>query len=230
MLFCLLFVACGGLAGDVGGSLNESSSDSQGKASSSSKNEASSSSSECLSLDYIVWSEAPGNSYMHSNENGGNTQIGMDAYYISAFLIKQGQYKTIMGGENPSKGTKNDTLPVEGVTWFKAEEFCKKLSVRMCLDSNAVRIPTEAQWEYAEVASVILRDEKYWEWTNDCFDSRFPWTDYDPSGPPNCSRNFVKVRKGLNFYYNVRYSTDPYSTDISGGHISFRVAVKNKDL
>ncbi|MCL2261256.1 MAG: formylglycine-generating enzyme family protein [Fibromonadales bacterium] len=224
MLFGLLFIACG----EVGGALKPG--ESGGNQDSSSSNAVSSSSLECLSMDYINWQAAPGNSYIHAGLNG-SLRIIMDPFYISVFLIKQGQYREIMG-ENPSKGVKNDTLPVEGVSWFKAEEFCKKLSVRMCLEPNAIKMPTEAQWEYSAVADppVMQRYNEYWEWTNDCFDSKFPWTEYDPSGPPNCPLNFEKVRKGLNNLYNVRRSTDPNLDNISGSYIGFRVAVKNSFL
>src|ERR1019366_6733194 len=54
------------------------------------------------------------------------------------------QYEQIMG-KNPSriKGAQN---PVETVSWDDAMEFCKKLSQKT---GKTVRLPTEAQWEYA---------------------------------------------------------------------------------
>ena len=36
--------------------------------------------------------------------------------------------------------------PVESVTWYEAEEFCKRLSRRADCD---YRLPSEAEWEYA---------------------------------------------------------------------------------
>ena len=223
MLFCLLFVACGEVDG-LACCENDSkpSSDSQGIYSSSGIG----SSSSCTPLDIdLNLRSAPSSSYIH-----GGISITMEAYMISEGLITQGQYKAIMG-ENPSKGLRDDALPVEGVTWFKAEEFCKKLSERMCLEPNAIKLPTEAQWEYAAYPQTIIiqRYLDYWEWTNDCFDSEYPWTTHDPSGPPSCS-NFVKVRKGLSHNFDVRFSTDPNLEHISGSHIGFRVAVKNRDF
>jgi formylglycine-generating enzyme required for sulfatase activity len=48
-------------------------------------------------------------------------------------------------GTNPSK-FKGATNPVEMVSWNEATEFCKKLSEKT---GNSVRLPTEAEWEYA---------------------------------------------------------------------------------
>ena len=65
-------------------------------------------------------------------------------FYIGKYLVTQEQYQAVMDA-NPSyfKGAKN---PVEFVSWDDAQEFCKKLSASSGL---AVRLPTEAEWEYA---------------------------------------------------------------------------------
>jgi hypothetical protein len=172
----------------------------------------------------LEWISAPENSYVH-----GTTQITLDAYYISRNLVTQSQYKTVMG-KNPSKGEINDALPVEGVNWFKAVEFCEKLSLLMCLDSNAVKLPTEAEWEVAVIPGVIQRKANYWEWTNDCWDENFPYEQNNPSGPPDCLPNWERVRKGVTNRIEDRYATDPNLEDINRSHISFRVALKKKFL
>jgi formylglycine-generating enzyme required for sulfatase activity len=65
-------------------------------------------------------------------------------FFIGKFTVTQEQYEKVMG-KNPStfKGAKN---PVETVSWNEAQEFCKKLSA---LSGKTVRLPTEAEWEYA---------------------------------------------------------------------------------
>jgi hypothetical protein len=223
----VMLMACGELDGDW------EHSSSSNKLSSSSHNNSSSSvnsSNSCVPINMdLHWQDAPANSYVH-----GSTSITMDAYQISTYLITQGQYKTIMG-DNPSKGIENDALPVDGVSWFKAEEFCKKLSEQKCLKPDAIKLPTEAQWEYVVVyATIIQRYDYYYEWTNDCFDKLFPWTIHDPSGPSNCFRNDPKVVKGSNgLNYDWRSPIDPNSENMGGTgsyYIGFRVAVKNKDL
>ena len=65
-------------------------------------------------------------------------------FYMGVYTVTQEQYEQVMG-TNPStyKGANN---PVETVSWDDATEFCKKLSQKK---GRKVRLPTEAQWEYA---------------------------------------------------------------------------------
>ncbi|MCY2928847.1 MAG: formylglycine-generating enzyme family protein [Planctomycetota bacterium] len=65
-------------------------------------------------------------------------------FYMGVYEVTQAQYEAIMG-KNPSvfKSAKN---PVESVSWEDAVEFCKKLSQKT---GKTVRLPTEAEWEYA---------------------------------------------------------------------------------
>ena len=65
-------------------------------------------------------------------------------FYMGVTLVTQAQYEAIMGN-NPSK-FKGPTNPVETIVWDDAAEFCKKLSAKT---RQAVRLPTEAEWEYA---------------------------------------------------------------------------------
>jgi formylglycine-generating enzyme required for sulfatase activity len=65
-------------------------------------------------------------------------------FYMGVTEVTQAQYEAVMG-TNPSifKGATN---PVDRVSWNDATEFCKKLSEKT---RQAVRLPTEAEWEYA---------------------------------------------------------------------------------
>ena len=65
-------------------------------------------------------------------------------FYMGITEVTQAQYEAVMGA-NPShfKGAAN---PVETVSWNDALDFCKKLSEKT---RQAVRLPTEAEWEYA---------------------------------------------------------------------------------
>jgi formylglycine-generating enzyme required for sulfatase activity len=65
-------------------------------------------------------------------------------FYMGVTEVTQAQYEAVMG-MNPSQ-FKGATNPVETVSWNDAAEFCKKLSEKT---RQAVRLPTEAEWEYA---------------------------------------------------------------------------------
>ena len=65
-------------------------------------------------------------------------------FYMGVTEVTQEQYASIMG-KNPSKFVAR-TNPVEQVTWNDAVEFCRKLSQKT---GKTVRLPTEAEWEYA---------------------------------------------------------------------------------
>ncbi len=65
-------------------------------------------------------------------------------FYMGKHEVTQAQYERIMG-KNPSKWKGSD-LPVERVSWNDATELCRKLSQRT---GRKVRLPTEAEWEYA---------------------------------------------------------------------------------
>jgi eukaryotic-like serine/threonine-protein kinase len=84
-------------------------------------------------------------------EGGRNSDEGPEhrvsiskPFYMGIYTVTQEQYEQVMG-TNPSqyKGAHN---PVESVSWDDATEFCKKLSAKT---GKTVKLPTEAQWEYA---------------------------------------------------------------------------------
>jgi formylglycine-generating enzyme required for sulfatase activity len=67
------------------------------------------------------------------------------SFYLGKYEVTQEQWETVMG-TNPSL-RKGKNLPVEYVSWFDALEFIEKLNLRE--NTNAYRLPTEAEWEYA---------------------------------------------------------------------------------
>jgi prepilin-type processing-associated H-X9-DG protein len=86
-------------------------------------------------------------------------------FYMGKCEVTQRQFRTVMGfnpsfHSNDSEVAKHlhlnlpkDTteLPVENVTWFEAEQFCRKLSHLSAerLAGRTYRLPTEAEWEYS---------------------------------------------------------------------------------
>jgi formylglycine-generating enzyme required for sulfatase activity len=66
------------------------------------------------------------------------------SFYLGRFEITRAQYRAVM--ENTPHGPEGDDLPVSQITYMEALAFCQHLS------SNAnekIRLPTEAEWEYA---------------------------------------------------------------------------------
>jgi len=66
-------------------------------------------------------------------------------FYLGKYEVTIGQYDAMMGTK-PSKEPKDPNLPASGITVGKAWEFCEKVSKKTGRD---VRLPTEAEWEYA---------------------------------------------------------------------------------
>jgi len=69
-------------------------------------------------------------------------------FYLGTCEVTQAQYQAIVGS-NPSRSTKALDCPVDNVSSADALAFCGKLAEKTGRD---VRLPTEAEWEYASRA------------------------------------------------------------------------------
>jgi formylglycine-generating enzyme required for sulfatase activity len=71
-------------------------------------------------------------------------RVNLQEFLIGKYPVTQAQYQAVIGN-NPSsfKGAQN---PVEKVSWHDAIAFCQKLSQKT---GQKVRLPSEAEWEYA---------------------------------------------------------------------------------
>src|SRR5205085_279105 len=66
-------------------------------------------------------------------------------FYMGVCPVTQAQFQSVMG-YNPAHFRDGENHPVEMVNWFDAVDFCKKLGE---LTGKPIRLPTEAEWEYA---------------------------------------------------------------------------------
>jgi formylglycine-generating enzyme required for sulfatase activity len=65
-------------------------------------------------------------------------------FYLGVYPVTQAEWQAVMG-YNPSHFN-GDDRPVEMVNWDECHAFCQKLGQ---LTRKPIRLPTEAQWEYA---------------------------------------------------------------------------------
>jgi formylglycine-generating enzyme required for sulfatase activity len=66
-------------------------------------------------------------------------------YYIGKYPVTQAQYQAVVGN-NPSKSTIAQDCPVDNIGEDMAWDFCRQVTV---LTGRELRLPTEAEWEYA---------------------------------------------------------------------------------
>ncbi len=66
-------------------------------------------------------------------------------FWLGATVVTQALWQMVMG-TNPSQ-VKGEQLPVESVSWHDAQAFIKRLN--LLIPGLALRLPTEAEWEYA---------------------------------------------------------------------------------
>ena len=91
----------------------------------------------------FVMGSAPGEKGRHDDETPHRVRITR-GFHIATTEVTQAQFQAVMG-YNPCQ-TKGEKLPVHGISWVDAVEFCKKLSAK---EGRTCRLPTEAEWEYA---------------------------------------------------------------------------------
>ena len=79
--------------------------------------------------------------------------VTVGSFWMGKYPVTQAQWRAVAAFPkverdlDPTRSEfKGDNLPVELVTWYDAEEFCKRLSQQT---GRKYRLPSEAEWEYA---------------------------------------------------------------------------------
>ncbi len=71
-------------------------------------------------------------------------------YEMGETEVTQGQWQALMGSNPSSWPFESDDLPVDSVSWDRAQRFVKALATRCPLPTGwKWALPTEAQWEFA---------------------------------------------------------------------------------
>ena len=99
----------------------------------------------------------PGLFLMGGNSVSDNPQHRVTitkGFWMGIFPVTQAQWQDVMG-YNPSN-FRGDDRPVEQVSWTDCQEFCQKMAA---LTGKPIRLPTEAEWEYACQAGT---SSEYW--------------------------------------------------------------------
>jgi len=71
-------------------------------------------------------------------------EVSVPEFWIGKYAVTQKQWQAVIES-NPSNFT-GDNLPVEGVSWHEARDFCARVEETT---GKPMRLPTEAEWEYA---------------------------------------------------------------------------------
>ncbi len=88
---------------------------------------------------------SPDNEAERSSEESPQHPVAIRPFLMGKYPVTQKQWEVIMKS-NPSRFTDDPDNPVEKVSWFDCWKFCEKLSEKI---GRELRLPTEAEWEYA---------------------------------------------------------------------------------
>ncbi len=92
----------------------------------------------------------------HDNQRPVHSVKLTQGFYTGIHPLTQGQWRAVMGN-NPSQ-FRGDQRPVEQVNWDDAKHFCQRAAEHV---GQPVRLPTEAEWEYASRAGTTTEADYY---------------------------------------------------------------------
>lgn len=93
-----------------------------------------------------------GSDERHADEGPPHT-VQVNGFYIGRYEVTQRQWIRVMG-DNPSHFSGCEDCPVEQVSWEDVQGFMKRATK---LTGIGLRLPTEAEWEYAAAGTAHQR-------------------------------------------------------------------------
>jgi formylglycine-generating enzyme required for sulfatase activity len=88
----------------------------------------------------------PMGGYATDNEKPVHRVVITKGFYLGVYPVTQAQWSWVMGSDNRPSHFPGDDRPVESVSWDDCQAFCARLRE---LTGKPIRLPTEAEWEYA---------------------------------------------------------------------------------
>ena len=98
---------------------------------------------------------SPADELQRQPNEGPQHSVALPPFFIAARPVTQAQWLAVIIAHparlqhdlNPTPAFFHGSdLPVESITWYEADEFCRRLSA---ISGRDYRLPSEAQWEFA---------------------------------------------------------------------------------
>jgi len=170
----------------------------------------------------------PGGEFLMGQNDGRDEERPVHRVTVSPFRLCRYQVTNAAFAQFRPLRFDCPTHPVTSVNWFEDVEFCEWLSLRW---SIAVRLPTEAEWEFADRGGM---PQKLYPWGDDPVKTRRDYATRWKEGPepvgtsePNAFGLFdmcENVHEWCSDWYDPRYYDDSPAANPRGPATGVRKA------